>query len=183
MNNPPDTDGERYLIVDDDEIFADTLARSLQRRGPTCYVANDEVRALELCRLHRPSRAILDLKLLNYSGLHLIEQLKAIDNTIAIVILTGYSSIPTAVEAIKLGAKNYLCKPAGLGDILSAFDANAGNADSPLAEQPPSVNRLEWEHIQRILQENDGNISATARALGMHRRTLQRKLQKRPMQQ
>lgn len=183
MNDNSTASAESYLLVDDDEIFADTLARSLQRRGATCYVANDEVRAVELCKLHRPSRAIVDLKLVNYSGLHLIEQLKALDKGIKIVVLTGYSSIPTAVEAIKLGANNYLCKPAGLSDILSAFEANEGNADSPLAEQPPSVNRLEWEHIQRVLNENDGNISATARALGMHRRTLQRKLQKRPMQQ
>lgn len=183
MNSTAKTSKESYLIVDDDAIFADTLARSLQRHGPTCHVANDEVRAVELYKLHHPTRAIVDLKLVNYSGLHLIEELKTLDKNIEIVVLTGYSSIPTAVEAIKLGAKNYLCKPAGLNDILSAFEANEGNADSPLAEQPPSVNRLEWEHIQRVLQENDGNISATARALGMHRRTLQRKLQKRPMQQ
>lgn len=182
MNDNSTASAESYLIVDDDEIFADTLARSLQRHGPNCYVANDEVCAVELCKRHRPSRAIVDLKLVNFSGLHLIEQLKTIDKNIKIVVLTGYSSIPTAVEAIKLGANNYLCKPAGLSDILSAFEANEGNADSPLAEQPPSVNRLEWEHIQRVLQENEGNISATARALGMHRRTLQRKLQKRPMQ-
>lgn len=181
MNNATSTSNAIYLVVDDDVIFADTLARSLQRKGNTCYVANDEIKALALCQQHRPSRAILDLKLVNYSGLHLIEQLKAIDKNIHIVILTGYSSIPTAVDAIKLGANNYLCKPAGLGDILSAFESKDGNADSPLAEQPPSVNRLEWEHIQRVLSENDGNISATARALGMYRRTLQRKLQKRPM--
>ena len=183
MNNTPTGHEESYLVVDDDEIFADTLVRSLERRGHTCYAANDEIRAVDLCKLYRPTRAILDLKLVNYSGLHLIEQLKAIDKNIKIVVLTGYSSIPTAVEAIKLGANNYLCKPAGLSDILSAFDTQKGNADSPLPAQPPSVNRLEWEHIQRVLQENDGNISATARALGMHRRTLQRKLQKRPMQQ
>ncbi len=183
MNSHPSACEDTYLIVDDDTIFTDTLARSLQRRGATCYVANDEVRAVELCKQNHPTRAIVDLKLVNYSGLHLIEQLKATDRNIKIVILTGYSSIPTAVEAIKLGANNYLCKPAGLGDILSAFESNEGNADSPLAAQPPSVNRLEWEHIQRVLQENNGNISATARALGMHRRTLQRKLQKRPMQQ
>ncbi len=174
---------QSYLIVDDDEIFAETLARSLQRHGDTTLIANDEVRALTLCEQHRPSRAILDLKLVNYSGLHLIEQLKAIDKTIAIVVLTGYSSIPTAVEAIKLGANNYLCKPAGLSDILAAFQADKGDADSKIPEQPPSVNRLEWEYIQRILNENQGNISATARALGMHRRTLQRKLQKRPSRQ
>ncbi len=183
MNESPPICNETFLIVDDDQIFAETLARSLERRGATCYVANDEIQAVALCEKCRPSRAILDLKLVNYSGLHLIKQLKDINPKINIVILTGYSSIPTTVEAIKLGANNYLCKPAGLSDILSAFESNEGNADSPLAELPPSVNRLEWEHIQRVLKEKDGNISATARALGMHRRTLQRKLQKRPMQQ
>lgn len=171
---------DSYLIIDDDPIFAQTLARILLRHGDNAQVANDEIAALALCKQHKPSRVVLDLKLANYSGLHLIEQIKAIDEAIIIVVLTGYSSIPTAVQAIKLGASNYLCKPAGLSDILAAFEANKGNPDSRLSEQPPSVNRLEWEHIQRVLNENDGNISATARALGMHRRTLQRKLQKRP---
>ncbi len=96
-------------------------------------------------------------------------------------MLTGYSSISTAVEAIKLGALNYLCKPADADDILNAFEQAQGNADAEISVHPPSVNRLEWEHIQRVLNEHDGNISATARALGMHRRTLQRKLQKRPV--
>lgn len=183
MNDASSSHNESYLIVEDDQVFAETLARSLQHRGNICHIANDEIRALALCKEYLPSRAILDLKLANYSGLHLIEQLKAINEKIMIVILTGYSSIPTAVEAIKLGANNYLCKPVGLGEILSAFHANNGNANSPLADLPPSVNRIEWEHIQRVLKEHDGNISATARALGMHRRTLQRKLQKRPVRQ
>ena len=173
--------GETYLVIDDDEIFAQTLARSIQRQGNTVYVANDEETALMLCKQHQPCRVVLDLKLEKTSGLHLIAQLKAINEAVKIVVLTGYSSIPTTVEAIKLGAANYLCKPAALSDILSAFQLNEGNADAPLAIQPPSINRLEWEHIQRVLSENEGNISATARVLGMHRRTLQRKLQKRPM--
>ena len=95
------------------------------------------------------------------------------------MILTGYSSISTAVEAIKLGAFNYLCKPAGVDDIIGAFENSTG--EIALKQSPPSVNRLEWEHIQRVLNENAGNISATARILGMHRRTLQRKLHKRPV--
>jgi two-component system response regulator RegA len=98
-----------------------------------------------------------------------------------VLILTGYSSISTAVEAIKLGAINYLCKPSGVEDIVAAFETKAGQAE--LQESPPSVNRLEWEHIQKVLNQNDGNISATAKILGMHRRTLQRKLQKRPVKQ
>jgi two-component system response regulator RegA len=98
-----------------------------------------------------------------------------------VVILTGYSSVATAVEAIKLGALNYLCKPATLPEIIAAFDGENGDPDAAIAESPPSVDRLEWEHIQRVLADNHNNISATARQLGMHRRTLQRKLQKRPV--
>jgi two-component system response regulator RegA len=97
------------------------------------------------------------------------------------LILTGYSSISTAVEAIKMGAINYLCKPAGVDDILVAFSNTAPNPEVSIKETPPSVDRLEWEHIQKVLAENDGNISATARSLGMYRRTLQRKLLKRPV--
>ena len=169
-----------YLIVDDDVIFAETLSRSLTRLGNTSHVAHDPQQGLAANVAHQPSRIILDLKLEDTSGLHLIEQLKEDNPTVTIVILTGYSSISTAVEAIKLGADYYLPKPAGINDIIRAFDKPAGDPDTKLAEQPPSVNRLEWEHIQRVLEENDGNISATARALGMHRRTLQRKLQKKP---
>ena len=96
-----------------------------------------------------------------------------------VVVLTGYSSIATAVEAIKLGAVNYLCKPADADEILASLERDTGDPDIDIADSPPSINRVTWEHIQKVLQEHDGNISATARALGMHRRTLQRKLQKR----
>ncbi len=98
-----------------------------------------------------------------------------------VVVLTGYSSIATAVEAIKLGAVNYPCKPVDADEILTAFGREGGDPDIDIADNPPSINRVTWEHIQKVLQEHDGNISATARALGMHRRTLQRKLQKRPV--
>ena len=98
-----------------------------------------------------------------------------------VVVLTGYSSIATAVQAIKLGAVNYLCKPADAEEILAALSQEEADPGAEVAEHPPSINRLTWEHIQKVLQEHDGNISATARALGMHRRTLQRKLQKRPV--
>jgi two-component system response regulator RegA len=97
------------------------------------------------------------------------------------VILTGYSSVATAVEAVKLGAVNYLCKPANTDEILAAFTQQTGNVDVAIADERPSVDRVEWEHIQKVLTENQGNISAAARALGMHRRTLQRKLNKRPV--
>jgi len=115
------------------------------------------------------------------SGLQLIPQLLKALPELNIVVLTGYSSIATAVQAIKLGASNYLCKPANADEILAAFEAQ-GSEEVAVEETPISVNRLEWEHIQKVLAEHEGNISATARALGMHRRTLQRKLYKRPVQ-
>lgn len=171
-----------YLIVDDDEVFCDTLARSITARGYQTFTAYDEMSALSLCAEKKPQRAIVDLKLGKTSGLHLVEKLKTLDARLEIVVLTGYSSIPTAVAAIKLGARNYLAKPAGVNEILAMFEEQANASELHPPEVPPSVNRVEWEHIQRVLNEHDGNISATARALGMHRRTLQRKLQKRPTQ-
>ncbi|MCK9469023.1 MAG: response regulator transcription factor [Porticoccaceae bacterium] len=173
--------GDDYLIVDDDQLFAETLARSLVRRGHTARIALDGPRALALCRQQPPRRIILDLKLEHASGLQLIGDLRQAAAGTRIVVLTGYSSIPTTVEAIKLGAVDYLCKPASLSDIVGAFERDQGNPAIDLPASPHSVDRLEWEHIQRVLAEHDGNISATARALGMHRRTLQRKLQKRPV--
>ncbi|MGK2912918.1 MAG: response regulator transcription factor [Porticoccaceae bacterium] len=170
-----------YLVVDDDDAFRDVLSRTLRRRGHRVYTAQDATAAIALCRAHRPARAIVDLKLEHSSGLHLIGQLRALDPHILIVMLTGYSSISTTVDAIKLGATNYLCKPAGIDEIIAAFATTPNSPTLDIASTPPSVNRLEWEHIQRVLKENDGNISATARALGMHRRTLQRKLGKRPV--
>jgi two-component system response regulator RegA len=171
----------RYLIVDDDITFAEVLARSLKRRHFQAKTAHDEESALNQCRAWKPQRIVLDLKLDTQSGLPLINKLLGVIPSAEIIILTGYSSIPTTVEAIKLGARNYLCKPASVDDILAAFDQASANEDVSLPESPHSVERLEWEHIQRVLNENEGNISATARALGMHRRTLQRKLQKRPV--
>lgn len=170
-----------YLIVDDDTLFADTLARSLGRRGHSTRVAHHGGEALAHCRHKAPRRIILDLKLEQESGLQLISDLLQAAPESRIVVLTGYSSIPTTVEAIKLGAVDYLCKPASLDDIIAAFEREQGNPDVSLPTSPHSVDRLEWEHIQRVLADHDGNISATARALGMHRRTLQRKLQKRPV--
>lgn len=172
---------ESYLVVDDDEAFRRILARSLHRQGYIAHTASNEASALAACETFNPTRVILDLKLENSSGLPLIQQIHRICPTANIVVLTGYSSIPTTVEAIKLGALNYLCKPATVADIETAFEACNGDPQIAVAPVPHSVERLEWEHIQRILTENHGNISATARALGMHRRTLQRKLQKRPV--
>ncbi|HSC67729.1 MAG TPA: response regulator transcription factor [Cellvibrio sp.] len=172
-----------FLIVDDDATLASMLERVLQRRGFTTASANDAAQALQLAGSHTFTRAIVDLKLGNDSGLHLIRELKLQQPQIAIVMLTGYSSISTAVEAVKLGAVNYLCKPADADEIIAAFGEQSLNHLAEPKYTPISIDRLEWEHIQKILQENSGNISATARVLGMHRRTLQRKLQKRPVKQ
>lgn len=172
---------DKLLIVDDDATFAATLARALRRRHYEVFAAHTAEAALALAKQEQPARVVLDLKLTETSGLHWLTQCRKCLPTVKIVILTGYSSVSTAVEAIKLGAVNYLCKPATVDDILAAFGQTEGNPEEPLADAPPSVDRLEWEHIQRILAQNDNNISATARQLGMHRRTLQRKLQKRPV--
>lgn len=172
---------ERLLIVDDDEMFCHVMQRALTRRGFEVMVANDADEALALARRTPPQLATLDLKLEHSSGLKLLPDLLAIVPECRVVVLTGYSSIATAVEAMKLGAVNYLCKPADADEILTAFERDDGDPDIDIADNPPSINRVTWEHIQKVLQEHDGNISATARALGMHRRTLQRKLQKRPV--
>lgn len=170
------------LIIDDDPVFAETLARSIGKRGYKTFVANTSEQALKLMGEEKKiAQIVLDMKLAETSGLKLLPQLLSASPGVSVVILTGYSSISTAVEAIKLGATNYICKPCDANEVLLAFNQADGNSQAELPATPPSVNRLEWEHIQRVLQENNGNISATARSLGMHRRTLQRKLQKKPM--
>ena len=175
------TDVIRLLLVDDDEVFLRVLDAAMQRRGFATCCASDTVTAISLAKQHVPQRAVLDLNLEGESGLQLIEPLLAIQSDMQIVVLTGYASIATAVEAIKLGALQYLTKPADAEQINQAFAQLSGNAQTPLAENPMSVRRMEWEHVQRVLAECDGNISAAARKLNMHRRTLQRKLRKYPV--
>ncbi|MDR5858765.1 response regulator transcription factor [Halomonas eurihalina] len=172
---------QRLLIVDDDEMFRHVLHRAMTRRDFEVLVAHDGTEALDLARRYQPEFATLDLKLEHESGLKLLPELLELVPDCRVVVLTGYSSITTAVEAIKLGAVNYLCKPVDADEVLAALSREDGNPEAEVADTPPSINRLTWEHIQKVLQEHDGNISATARALGMHRRTLQRKLQKRPV--
>ncbi|MBS1158677.1 MAG: response regulator [Proteobacteria bacterium] len=170
------------LIIDDDPAFNAILVRTLERRGHHAQGALDPAGALTLARQLAPQRVVLDLNLNGASGLALIPDLLAINPACRIVVLTGYASITTAVDAIKLGAIQYLAKPVEIEAILGAFEPDDGpDLDLPAPDEPLSVDRLEWEHIQRILNENDGNISATARALKMHRRTLQRKLGKHPV--
>ena len=178
MNTIPDEQAS-LLLVDDDGTFCQVLSRALEKRGYAVTVAHSVEDAMPLAQANPPEYAVVDLKMGGDSGLVLIRFLHELDPATRIVVLTGYASIATAVEAIKLGATQYLAKPANADEIIAAFGHSA-SADAPVNVQPHSVERLEWEHIQRVLHENDGNISATARALNMHRRTLQRKLAKRP---
>ncbi|MFC3607831.1 response regulator transcription factor [Stutzerimonas tarimensis] len=169
------------LLVDDDPTFTRVLARAMGRRGLRVSVAGSADEGLAVATADLPDYAVLDLKMEGDSGLVLLPRLLELDPEMRVLILTGYSSIATAVEAIKRGACNYMCKPADADDVLAALMSDHADLDSLVPENPMSVDRLQWEHIQRVLAEHDNNISATARALGMHRRTLQRKLQKRPV--
>ncbi len=174
---------KHFLIIDDDLAFSQALQRSLQRKGYRAEIANTLSEARDCCQRFSPHYAVVDLKIDQESGLSIIPYLRKRFPDIRMLMLTGYSSIATAVDAIKLGADNYLQKPAGTAAILAALEEHSSdNTDATaLPSGAPSLERLTWEHIQQALKDNDGNISATARQLGMHRRTLQRKLQKRPV--
>lgn len=172
---------ERFLLVDDDDIFCQVMQRALVRRGFHVDTFQTAEASTNAATKSHYTKAIVDLKIAQDSGLAVIKTLKTLNPDIDIIMLTGYSSISTAVEAIKLGALNYLCKPVEVDEILLAFSQHFSHEEVPVSNTPTSLERLEWEHIQKVLQDNEGNISATARILGMHRRTLQRKLQKRPV--
>jgi len=172
-------DAARWLLVDDDEMFAETLARSLRRRGHEVRIAHSARCALERAGdLPIPQRVLLDLRLGSESGLRVLPELRRRLPNARIVVLTGFGSIATAVQAVKDGADDYLPKPVLVKDLLAVFDRP--NVSNELSAETMSPRRLEWEHIQRILSEEDGNVSRAARRLGMHRRTLQRKLAKKP---
>lgn len=172
-------DVRTLLIVEDDESFARTLRRSFERRGYQVLSArNPEDMQLVLAN-HRPQYAVVDLKLGTSSGLTCVQNLNAFDSEMVIVVLTGFASIATAVEAIKLGARHYLAKPAGTDEIEAAFTKDSGDPDAQISARPTSIKTLEWERIHETLAETDFNISEAARRLGMHRRTLARKLEKR----
>lgn len=173
-------DAERdLLVVEDDDAFARTLHRSFERRGYRVLRASDLEGARKVLEEHEPGYAVVDLKLAGGdSGLACVQLLHEHDPEMVIVVLTGYASIATAVEAIKLGARHYLAKPANTDDIEAAFGRTEGDADVELTERQTSIKTLEWERIHETLAETGFNISETARRLGMHRRTLARKLEK-----
>jgi len=167
------------LLVDDDDLYLRTLQRSLQKRGFTTLLAHNGEEAMSVARASLPTFALIDLRLGNDSGLALIEPLKAVREDMRILLVTGYASIATAVEAIKRGADNYLTKPVTADAIVRALNDELESETVPESTMVPLA-RVEWEHIQQALSETQGNISAAARLLGMHRRSLQRKLAKRP---
>jgi two-component system response regulator RegA len=173
-------DRPALLIVDDDSTFCTVLANAMTKRGFNVTCAHTVEQALEYAEACTPEYAVIDLRLPGTSGLTLVEKLNALDPGTRIVMLTGYASIATAVEAIKLGAMHYLAKPVDVNEIMMAFERTTGDAEVQISAHPLSVGRLEWEYIQRVLNENKGNVSVTARVLNMHRRTLQRKLTKNP---
>ncbi|MDP1027310.1 response regulator transcription factor [Sphingomonas sp. KR1UV-12] len=171
----------QLLIVEDDATFARTLQRSFERRGYVVRVASGPGEVEALLADFAPNFAVVDLKLGTASGLTCVARLHAHDPDMLIVVLTGFASIGTAVEAIKLGACHYLAKPSNTDDIEAAFSRAGGDAQVPIDGRTTSIKTLEWEHINEMLAETGFNISETARRLGMHRRTLARKLEKRPV--
>ncbi len=170
------------LLVDDDQVFRERTARVFARRGLDVRTAGNYDEAMASARADSPEMAVVDLNMPGRSGLEVLRDLKALDPTTRVVMLTGYGSIPTALDAMRLGATWYVAKPAGVDEILGAFQRGE---EPPLVQpdfeaDPPSLARVEWEHMNRVLSDCGGNISEAARRLKMHRRTLQRKLQKYP---
>lgn len=172
-------DDRTILVVDDDERFRERLVRAFRERGLIATGAANVDEAISLASAESPELAVVDLRMPGRSGLDLVRELKAIDETTQVLVLTGYGSIATAVEAMRLGACNYLTKPADADEILAAFVRKPGEA-AP-APSVPSLARAEWEHINRVLADCGGNVSQAARLLGIHRRSLQRKLARYPV--
>ncbi len=181
MNVNDHDDRPTLLLVDDDATFCAVLAEAFVKRGYDVRMAHDVAGGMARAAEESPEYAVIDLKMPGPSGLELVQKLKQLDENTRIVVLTGYASVATAVEAIKLGAVHYLAKPANADEILAAFGRTEGDVQAVVENRPLSVARLEWEHIQKVLNECGGNLSEPARKLGMHRRTLQRKLAKRPV--
>ena len=179
---PPCEDAPLVLIVDDDETFRSRLRRAFEQREWVADVAPTGEAALQFARERSPDLVLVDLRMPGMSGLDLVPQMRALDSSMAIIVLTGYGSIPTAISATKLGADYYLSKPADADQILNVYEhLRSTPAEAPeVPETVPTLARVEWEHMQRVISDCAGNISQAARLLGIHRRSLQRKLGKFP---
>ena len=178
---PPESAVPRsVLIVEDDAVFRGRLARAFRERGFEAHEAADAAEAHRTAEAEAPEYAVVDLRLPDASGLDVVRDLVALDSGTAIVVLTGYGSIATALEAVRLGASHYLTKPADVEQILAGFERGRGGTAAAAPETAPSLARVEWEHINRVLADCEGNVSQAARVLGLHRRSLQRKLAKFP---
>jgi two-component system response regulator RegA len=171
---------QRILLVDDDEVYARRLGQALTDRGCVVGIAHSAEDAAAVGRALQPEAAVLDLKLPGATGLSCLRELRLIWPELRVLMVTGYASIASAMEAVRQGAWDYLTKPADADQILAALHRHPTQPQDVLTITPPSLDRVEWEHIQRVLADNDGNISQTAAALGLHRRSLQRKLLKLP---
>lgn len=174
---------QKLLIVEDDTMFANTLNRRLTKHGFDCVHVDNNNDALLACHRHLPDYILLDMKLVEETTLEIIKPIRKLRPNSRIILLTGFASIATAVEAIKLGADDYLAKPVDSATLLATVKGDKARATPSVenAEETLSAEQIEWQHIQQVLKVNNGNVSATARQLSMHRRTLQRKLQKRPL--
>lgn len=168
------------LVVDDDERLRERLGKAIEERGYRVVLASDHASAMDQARAHSLDRAVVDLRMPGSHGLAVVHDLRAIHPALEVVVLTGYGSIATAVEAMRLGARNYLTKPANADQVLAAFEVD-GKPRHELELEVPSLAKMEREHIERVLRECGGNVTHAARKLGMHRRTLQYKLAKYPV--
>ena len=166
------------IIVDDDRAFLQRLARAMELRGFEVRSGHSVAEGLDLIRQKAPAFAIVDMRLEDGNGLDVLAELNRVRPTARAIVLTGYGNIATAVTAVKLGAVDYLSKPADAEDVINALLATGGKPPEP-PENPMSADRVRWEHIQRVYELCDRNVSETARRLNMHRRTLQRILAKR----
>lgn len=169
------------VIIDDDIAYSDALSQAFTKRDYEVSVAHNISDLNNISSLSEIGYGVVDLRIGEESGLQAIKLLLENNPAMKIVMLTAYASIATTVEAMKLGAVNYLTKPASVQDIIDKLSGDSNDNQTSIEESPLSVKRLEWEHLQKVLLEHNGNISAAARALNMHRRTLQRKLQKYPV--
>ena len=181
MSSSQQADHRRTVfVIDDEDVFRERLVKALLARGFEAAGFADPEAALESAARESPECAVVDLRMPRMSGLQVVRQLHALDPTTRVVVLTGYGSIATALDAVRSGAVHYLTKPAAIEEIVAAFDHDGTPSEAPPAASVPSLERVEWEHIERVLTQCGGNITQAASLLGLHRRSLQRKLSKRP---